>query len=335
MVTRIDAVHLTCICVAVFTLLIGCGKQPATKLDNDRKVIIGYLPISAHLPGAVAEEIQAFEDLRVDVEFRVYSTSNALLSAVSSGEVDAATTVAVSPVAGRIYAELEQGLDPSIQIVSFSRTTQKQPFDSVFVAPDSAIHDLEQLAGKRVAVFPGTTAQSILSYYLKEKHGIHEDAVHYHMLPPTVQVARLRDGDVDALFTYETVRTAAEFGGMRQIHGSVIASVLEGAPYGCSVVNSSFARQKEQVAQAFVEALDRGILAIRQDEALARQVLQNRLGESSEIASLCNLEFRHTSEEIRGEQQLRVLREFLAILVDAGDLKGMVTVESMLWKMSN
>ena len=97
------------------TLLLGlvsvlalstAGCKPAAKKSH--KIVVGYLPIIAHLPAAIAQEKGLFDD-QLEVEFRVYSNSNTLLSDLAKGKINAATTVAVAPVVGRTHAEIAAG----------------------------------------------------------------------------------------------------------------------------------------------------------------------------------------------------------------------------------
>lgn len=324
------AAALLIVVSAIACVSVGCEKKDS---PDKRPIVVGYLPIIAHLPAAVAREQQKLDDL--DVEFRVFGTSNDLMSALAGGDIDIATTVALAPVVRVLTDPGFSGHEPPVLVFSYSRTTSANPFDGVFVKSDSDVTGLGDLADKKIGVFPGTTAKNIMGYLLRRDFDVDSTSIEWVYLPPDVQLARLEEGDIDALYTYETTRTKAEARGLRQLHGSVVASVLEGAPYGCSAVNSSFAEANPELVRAFVDAFDDGVRQVFENESEARRVLQAKLGVPAEIAQRCNLEQRVTSTELASDTNLSLLVEFIEVLKTAGELSSDVDshelARSMLW----
>lgn len=311
--------------VVLLALAGGCAKKP------ERKVIVGYLPIIAHLPAEVARESGYFGE--VDVEFRVFGSSNDLLEALCNGQIDVTMTVAVAPVVSRL--ERAKG-DSPVKIFSYSQTTMDAPFDGLFVAKDSKIASVADLAGKRIGVFPGTTAKNILSYFLQRSAGIDPQSIQWVFLPPNLQVSRLREGDIDALFTYETTRTVAALDGMKPLHGSVIATVFPNAPYGCSAVNARFAAEHADVAEKVIAAFDRAITEVQTYPDPAREVLKRKFELTPEVAMRCNIEKRITSEHINSPDNVAKFEGFLEVLKASRELsEGLdvtATRKALLWK---
>ncbi len=290
---------------SLVTILLGCN-------NNEKKVIkVGYLPIIAHLPASVAFDEKKFEGL--SIEFTVYPNSNDLLNDLQSGKIDVATTLAMAPIIQLTNKLKKDSKSLELEIFSYSKTTSEDPFDGIFVKDSSKIKALSDLKGKRIGVFPGSTAKNILSYFLLKNFEIQNDQIEYVSLPPSAQVDALRSGDIDALFTYETIRTLLESQGFRQISGSIIAKVLENAPYGCSAINKKFRMENPKLADIFIEGFDNGIISVRENPDNARKVLVSSLGVTSEIASKCHLEKRVTSKELKNN--LPVLDQFIELII--------------------
>ena len=132
-------------------LMLSCSSDKKEELVNEH-VIIGYLPIIAHLPSEVARLEGHF--IGLDVEFKVFGSSEQLLTELWQNKINIATTVAVAPVLDAAVKFSEKGHLP-VQFISLSNTTRDNPFDGVFVRKDSNIKSLIDLDRKRVGVFPG------------------------------------------------------------------------------------------------------------------------------------------------------------------------------------
>lgn len=309
------SLHLT----SVFLLLLlaasaGCRKEP-----ESRPIVVGYLPIIAHLPILVAKDQGYLAD--IPLEMRVFGSSNDLLASLAKNDVNFTTTVAMAPVAAREVINFKNGKESDVRVFSYSETTAEEPFDSVFVASSSPIASLADLKGKRVGLFPGTTAKNILALLLQTTASIPKDSVQWVFLPPNLQIEALKSGDIDALYTYETTRTVAEINGLKKIHGSVIASILNKAPYGCSAVNRVYEANNPDTCKKLIEALDKAVLFIRTNPEECRRILQTEQSLPQEVASKCNLERRFTSTEVTEAANIQRLQEFIGKLVEAGELR--------------
>lgn len=313
--------------VVSLAFLSACSSN---KSESQLPVKIGYLPIIAHLPAAVASERGFLGNL--NVQFRVYGTSDDLLAALAKGDIDVATTVAVAPLARYYTKRLREHSPATVKMISYSRTYSSRPFDGVFVKEGSAIHGLGDLTGSRIGVFPGTTARNVLSYLLVRDYKVDTSTLNWVYLPPSAQIEALSSGDIDVLYAYETSRTLAALNGFPSIHGSVISAVLEGAPYGCSAVNTAFYENRRATADAVIEGLDRGILATRDpsEDAHIRAVIERELGVPPDVSKRCNVETRLTSKEILEDSNVVVLQEFLGVLVRAGELHDAVDANQLV-----
>jgi ABC-type nitrate/sulfonate/bicarbonate transport system substrate-binding protein len=187
----------------------------------------------------------------------------------------------------------------------------------------------------RIGVFPGTTAKNILSAILRTNCQMDADDVVWVFLPPNVQLDALRSKDIDTLYTYETVRTLAELSGMRRLFGSVVAEVLDGAPYGCSAINTKFAHEHINTALDFIRVFDEAVVEVREDRPRVRLVLEENLGVSAAVAQRCNLEPRLTSQEIVVPRNVARFQSFLMKLVEVGEMTSEIDGGILLWRQAN
>lgn len=299
------------------------------KRDSKSEITVGYLPIVAHLPAEIAFQNNYFGERKIT--FKVYPSSNDLLNDLASGKIDVATTLAIAPLLQYASIEKESGRDIDIKVFSYSQSSSEKPFDGIFVRKDSQLLSPQQLKNKRIGVFPGTTAENLLAYYLLEKYHISRSEVSFIKLPPAAQIDALRNGEIDALFTYETTRTVALLHGYSDISGSVIAAISPNAPYGCSAINNTFMRDNPSLAEAFILGFDKGIDLIRDNPTLARKTLVTNLGIESDVAEKCNLEYRLKSTEL--EKNKIIFDNFIKLLYDAENLdskNGIVTSDHLL-----
>lgn len=304
------------IILSIILLFLGCGRSDK---EEDDTIIVGYLPIIAHLPAFIAEA-EGYLD-GINVEFRVFPTSNDLMGALIDGSIHISTTVATAPYLAQLEKLIEEGNEIPAYLFSISRMTSNNPFDGVFVKKDSDINDLSDLEGRRVGVFPGSTAKNILGYVLDNNFDVNTNSIKWVMLPPATQIDALIHGEIDVLYTYETVRTiASNHNLVRQIYGSIVSTAQEGSPYGSSAVGREFLNNKSDVAMAFIEAFDKGIMVVRDRPERARTILRARLGIPNIVAENCNLEYRITSKEMQEEEIIRNLFEFSEILKNSGEL---------------
>lgn len=305
-----------------FMIAFGCARKES---ESDNKIVVGYLPIIAHLPAFVAEADGLFDQL--DIEFRVFPSSNDLMSALESGQIDISTTVATTPFMAVVAKAISRGEKPPALLFSVSQTGSHTPFDGVFVREDSDIESLSDLRGRRVGGFPGTTAKSIFSFVLERDFNISQESITWIMLPPSAQLDALTNREIDALFAYETTRSFAELGPFRQIHGSIVARALEDAPYGGSAINRQFLESRRPVAEKFIKAFDEGIHLVKHQPSRTRTILQDRLGLPLEVANQCNLEPRLKSSELFDSNALQRFIKFAAMMTEAGEIDSALSWE--------
>ena len=299
--------------------LSGC----ITSNDSQNTVRIGYLPIVASLPLYVSQEKGFFEEQGITVEATQFQSSNALVEALVAGKIDAiAETSAVPALAA-------EAISPGkLKFFSTSDITEQAPFDNIIVLKNSTISSLEELEGKKIGVFPGSTATFFLKKFLKD-NGIGVTGIQFVQLPPQNQLAALQAGSVDALHSYEPTTTIAlEAGIAKSLYGSVYAKILNHNPQGAGVISTKFIAEKPELAKKAVAAFDKTFDYMQSNEQDVRENIIPKYAKlSPQVAGKVVLLYMSRSDKINVE----ALQSYADLLFEMGELKQKVNVSQMVY----
>jgi len=247
----------------------------------------------------------------VEVEHTEMSSSNDILNAVIAGQIDIVPSLSVFPV-------LHLGIqNPGVvRVFGIGYMKQDNAVDSIIVKQDSPINSLAGLAGKKVGLFPGTTAPNLLQALLK-REGVDASSVTVVPLPPPAQVGSLASGAIDALFSMEPITTIAmSRGGFRTVYGSVYASFLDPVPMGVGVISRRFEREYPKLAKRAIEALLAGGQFVIDQPNEARKLLPTYVKIPPPVAAKVHL----VAVEAVVEENIEALQMFIEILHEIGEL---------------
>jgi ABC-type nitrate/sulfonate/bicarbonate transport system substrate-binding protein len=295
----------------------GCGgsKTPTVR--------IGYLSNTGSLPLFIAEEKGFFAEEGIHEEATPIATSNQLVDALVAGNLDAYPESSAYPA---LAVELQS--PGRLKIFSASAITKQRPFDSILVKDGSAIRALSDLAGKRIGVFPGSTATSFLKKCLKDSH-IDFSGIVFVPIPPQTQLGALLEGSIDALHAYEpTTAIALAHGGVRKVFGSVYAELLDPNLQGVGAVSAKFVRDQPDAARRVIRALEKAMAFMRQNEAETRQIIAKRLKLEDRVAQTIVL----LDVQPHAELDRAALQKYADMLTTLGELKAPVKVDAMIYK---
>jgi ABC-type nitrate/sulfonate/bicarbonate transport system substrate-binding protein len=294
----------------------GCGSKPTT-------VRIGYLSNTGSLPLFVAEEKGFFTEEGIHEEATPIATSNQLVDALVAGNLDAYPESSAYPA---LAVELQS--PGRLKIFSASAITKRRPFDSILVKEGSPIKTLADLAGKRVGVFPGSTATSLLKKYLTDSR-VDVSGIVFVPVPPQTQLGALLEGSIDALHAYEpTTAIASAHGGVRKVFGSIYAELLDPNLQGVGAVSEKFIRNQPDTARRVVRALEKAMTFMRQHEAETRQIIGKRLKLEDRVAQTIVL----LDVQPHAELDRASLQKYADMLTGVGELKAQVKVDAMLYR---
>lgn len=272
-------------CVTVLVALaglIGNGcRQSASRADSAPlpTVRIAWAPVVGSLPLFVATEMNFFKARKIEPRIVQFISSNDAINAMIAGQVDIMPAVALPPI-----VNLEIQHPGTVRVFSHSRSTPDRASDSIIVKTASPIKSLKGLEGKKIGVFPGTTARNMLRAFLI-KNGIETEGITFVPLPQASQMSALASNAINALFGYEPTTTIArESGDYRTIHGSVYASLLNPAPLGVALISRAFEQQSPDPAARAIGAFDDAVRFMRTNLEVSKALIPKFLPVDLKIA---------------------------------------------------
>ena len=277
--------------------------------------------IIASLPHWVAEDEGFYDDENITVHTVSLTNSALMVQALSADDADILPAVSLVEVLNSVAGST---LPP--QIFSHSRMRLSSPFDSLLVSQGAATATLRDLPGKRIAVYPGTTASETLRHFLSDNN-IDSESITFIPLPPPEHVMALQRGDVTAAYVYEPTRTQLlQSGRTRELYGSIYASLNNPSAIGVSVVSSRFVQERREVADRFFRVWDRSIQFIRTDTR-AHAILATRLGISEGVAKAATWV---DVTQLR-ELDIEVVRQTAQLFQEIGLVDSTVVVDGSLF----
>ncbi|MEK6953009.1 MAG: ABC transporter substrate-binding protein [Nanoarchaeota archaeon] len=164
-----------------------------TSKEKTRNVKIGYLPIMASLPLYVAQENNYFTEQGIQIETVQLQSSNQLVDALVRGDIDIVVESSAVP------ALIAETVDPGkIKIFSVSDITEGNPFDSLIIGEESNLESLKELEGKKIGVFPGSTATNLLKKFLSDKK-VDISKIEFVQIIPSNQLPALYEENFEKL----------------------------------------------------------------------------------------------------------------------------------------
>lgn len=309
--------------IIVIILVVGSHSIFTAGSEKEQTVRIGYLNIVTSLPLFLAEEKGFLRQEGIEFETVPVSSSNQIVEDIITGNLDCFVGASVVPV---LQTELQS--PGGLKIFSVSEITPQRPFDALLVKEGSPIESLSDLPGKKIGVFPGSTAANLLKKYLTDK-GIDVSAITFVPMPPQDHLAALLQGQVDVIFAYEpTIAVALSAGGVKKIHGSVYARMLSPNPISVSVVSTEFLQKHPQTAVKVIRALEKAMKYMKQHDKEARRLLVERMNLSADAANRCVFLYMLGHEKIDPP----LLQQFADMLTALGELKATIKTDTILYR---
>jgi ABC-type nitrate/sulfonate/bicarbonate transport system substrate-binding protein len=298
-------------------LLVSCT---STKTN---KVKVGYLPMVSSLTHFVAVEKGFYKEEGLEVEANPINTSNLIAQDLVVGHIDAGIELSIVP----LLIQLEKSPN-SAKIFSISNITSENGFDGILVKANSTMTKLEDIAGKKVGVFPGTTAKNSLSQIFKTKFP-NLSLPTFVELDPSLHIQSLENGDIDALFTYEpTLTLGIVKKGFKKISTSIYAIQYSPSPIGVAALNQKWLEANPETAKAFLRAIDKAVDFIKTNPSEARQILAKATNLDVNAANVMNIMPLSLSTRIDADN----LKGYLSILKSIGEIQATPNPEEICIK---
>jgi NitT/TauT family transport system substrate-binding protein len=274
---------------------------------------MGYLPMISSLTYFVALDQGFFEDEGVEIIGVPMKTSNAIADALEAGTIEVGVELSVVPLLNKVSS----GTPTSFLIFSTSAIAKQSGFDGVVVGGDSTISSLAELSGKKVAVFPGTTATNTLLDVFEQAYPGVPPPIPMAMLP-TLHLPEVSNGGVDAAHAYEPfLSTGLVKQGMKHIHTSLYAEQVNPSPIGVAAINRNFFEQDGDRADHILRALDKAVDFIQDYPDKTRMIVSEYTGVDPEVADVINFMPMSKSTDI----DVSGLEQYSSVLLKMGEIK--------------
>lgn len=294
---------------AALVLLIAVAGVRLASTRNGR-VRVAYLPVMASLPVFIAEDQNLFARRGVRSQTISFSTSNDMVNALVSGQIDVLPAVALVPL---IHLEIQH--PGKVRVFSHSRMRRENSTYRIVVRNDSPLKSLQDLSNKKFGVFPGTSATRLVSAFLR-RNSVDPAGITFVQLPPSAQVSSLETGAVDALFAYEPVALVSEPGRYRTLSNSVYAELSEPCPLGVSVIARDFERANRDVSSRSVAAVQEAIAFMSTHPDQAKSLLPRFTRMTPEMAARVNVADMTLSNVVDADS----LQRFIDLLYEIGEI---------------
>lgn len=239
----------------------GCFIAGPAHAEDKPKVIIGYEDNGAD-PYMVSMAEHLFEQqMKADVEYKLFSSGPAAMSALASNSLTFMCGLGVPP----LVTAIAQGLPMTI-VYNQERYTNAA---GIVVKPDSGIQGVAGLQGKKIAIVAGSQASFELATFLAEAHVPYSSVTQINMAPPQMRTSWVT-GAIDAAIVWDPVFSALRAAGGKAIKtdGDLPRSA---SSYNVCIANADWAKAHPELVRGFVAALDQGyqVTLKEPDKALA------------------------------------------------------------------
>lgn len=238
----------------------------AVQAQGKPEVIIGYEDNGAD-PYMVSMAEHLFErQMKADVQYKLFSSGPAAMSALASNSLTFMCGIGVPP----LVTAIAQGLPMTI-VYNQERYTNAA---GIVVKPESGIHDVAGLQGKKIAIVAGSQASFELATFLAEAHVPYSSVTQINMAPPQMRTSWVT-GAIDAAIVWDPVFSALRAAGGKAIKtdGDLPRSA---SSYNVCIANADWAKAHPDLVRGFVAALDEGyqVTQKERDKAIAEMARQ-------------------------------------------------------------
>lgn len=303
-------------------LAIVVGVVMNNKNEPKKTIRVGYLSILTGAPHFIAIDQKFYEKEGLNIEGTQFQSSNQLYDAIAKGDIDITPEVSVLPVL--INHIKDSG---KVKIFTTTEMTTQDPFDQLIVKNDSTITKLSDLAGKKIGVFPGSTATAFLKDYLI-KNGVDVSKIEFIQIPPQNQLQALEVNSIQALHAYEpNIATGLVKLKAKTLGSPVYSSYLENNPIGVGIVSAKFAAEQPRLAKKVIRIYDKSFDFLLTNDSESRNVLIKEMKIDPEVAKVMNLIYQTKSTDLDKNH----FQKFVDILIELKELPSQPDLSTIFY----
>jgi ABC-type nitrate/sulfonate/bicarbonate transport system substrate-binding protein len=273
----------------VFALVALCLSATGCAASAPMNIHIGYEAISPDYSFFIVQEKGYFRDEGLIVEATEFKNTNDQMLALLSGKVDMVPNASLE-----LLLAAENESPGRFQVFMANGDIGNM----LMVRADSDIASVDQLAGRRIGTFPGTTviaySQLALAQYFKQS-----SMPEFVAMDPASLIGALTTGQVSAIVAIEPLGTiAVKTGAGKVILNNPLGNVITPFYGGASLLNSGYVKNKPQAAAAVVRAMNRAVDFIKANPNEAITILAKYTNFPPELVSGANIGSIWKLEEI-------------------------------------
>lgn len=280
------------IAVVILGVIIFVARDKRNKSKEEpmqlTKVTVGHIGLANDLPAYVAFEKGFFKEEGIDVELKKMESSKLASDALYAGGIDVSAGSSAVNILGA------EANDPGkIKFYALGRTgkSETETLGGFIALEKSSVKTLKDLAGKKIAVFPGNTAEAFLTAYLK-KNNVDTSKIQWQKMVPANWIPSLDSGAVDAVYAYEPTYTMVKNrteNRIRVIAFGALEDDIDPLYLGGSAMTVRFINEKPDAAKSYVRAYYRGIDFIKTNEIESRMILAKYMNIPEDVATKMNM----------------------------------------------
>jgi NitT/TauT family transport system substrate-binding protein len=240
---------------------------------------LGYMKIVDNGPMFVAMERGFFKAAGLELETVPMAGGAVIVQGVASGDLQIGWTNVIS-----LYQAHAEGFD--FKLIAGGATNVKGANDShaLLVPKASPIKSAKDLEGKTVAVNTLNNIVHLMAMAWLDKNGASYAKVKFVEIPFPQMEAALVAGKVDAASAHEPFPSAALAKDVVRVLAKPWSDVLAKFLIASWFASDKWLQKNKQTAQTFINALNRGIDAVKADATGGRDVIAKWTGLNPELA---------------------------------------------------
>ncbi len=296
---------------------------------QEKKLLIGYWPLSAGLPFYTAMDRGLFKEAGVTVEAVKFASPNQVVDAMIAGRLDGcANGVAITALA------LADAQAPgSIKFTCMNFANEAFVLDQVIVPIDSPIKAITELSGKKVACGPGINNVTLAKAVLEGNNITGAKVIE---LPVPQILPALASGQIDAAYVLEP---SAVIGRQQNISRSLGAGVItkyvlgNNLPWigGAAALNAATLKEKAELVPGFLKGYTGGVEYVRQQGLAANAYLKGFTPIDGELAKEVPVSGYINYDEVKPNDVLALQRLF-DIFTERKVFAQFISAQSLIYK---
>ncbi len=315
--------------VAVTIMGVVWLRQPqvtAPTAQTPLNITIGYRTHDLYAPFFVGVEKQFFAKHNLNVKGVKFESTNQITDALLAHNIDAALGGVNVP----LLMLIEDKSPGELKLFTLVKETAAVPVSFLLAPTNSIVATFGDLKGKKIGIFPGSTAK-LLYRKMLDRAGLTPSDITVVELKQELQLPALQAGQVDAVIVLQPLATIASAKGMGKIIESGLFSkyfVPEIAVAG-SVISSQFVREQPKTANQLVAAIAETIEFINSHQAETAAIAARYTGLDQALVGQTPVSQFYTLSQIQ-PSDLQVLSDFL---FQEHELKNRLDASTLLLKL--